>query len=223
MKVGTDGVLLGAAMTILPTDRSLLDIGTGTGTIALMAAQRTQDARIEAIDIDAPSAEEAAANFARSPWGARLTARHTALQDYHPEGTFDLIFSNPPYYDGSLVNPDIRKSTARHSLSLSWRDVLDFARMHLAEQGRVALILPAACERELLREAASRGLPAQRILRIRTVPAKSVSRILVESVRSDRASLREEQLTIQEEGRYTEPYISLTSPYYQTINLTSSD
>ena len=123
MKVNTDGVLLGAAMTILPADRRLLDIGTGTGTIALMAAQRAfgihgqagdDEMRtgyyvmIDAIDVDEPSASEAAANFGESPWAEHLRAHNLSLQDFASKesGKYDLIFSNPPYFEDSCVAPD---------------------------------------------------------------------------------------------------------------------
>ena len=171
MKVNTDGVLLGAAMTLLPGDRTLLDIGTGTGVIALMAAQRlsdllppscTQLPKIDAIDIDAASAAEAEANFAASPWPGWLSARHCPLSGYTPVGSIDLIFSNPPYFDNSLRNPDRRESAARHTDSLSWREICAFAAEHLTPEGRLALILPAECETPLRRTAASSSAFAPR-------------------------------------------------------------
>ena len=135
MKVNTDGVLLGAAMSI-PQDATLmLDIGTGTGTIALMAAQRHPGAAIHAIDIDEASAREAAENFAASPWADRLSASRTALADFRPSRKYSHIFSNPPYYDNSLMNPDAREGEARHSVSLSYRDILAFA-AEIAGAGR---------------------------------------------------------------------------------------
>ena len=157
MKVNTDGVLLGAAMTILPEDRCMLDIGTGTGTIALMAAQRVADhvgmeashgnIRIDAVDIDEPSATEAAKNFANSPWAECLHAHNMSLDafaatdqmdGYAPVQKYDLIFSNPPYFEDSLTAPDERKSTARHtSEGLSYRDIFEFAKERLTGDGRV--------------------------------------------------------------------------------------
>ena len=131
LKLGTDAVVLGAAMTLPASSPGpqCLDIGTGTGVIALMLAQRCPRARILGIDIDLPSFEEAAENFARSPWPDRLTAAHLSLEQldtqldvsYDRASTaegegcpqFDLIFSNPPYYDTSLLNPDIREAAAR--------------------------------------------------------------------------------------------------------------
>ena len=218
MKVGTDAVLLGAAMTLRPSDRSLLDVGTGTGVIALMAAQRlaalptdsrpvtdmsaatiaeslpadacpaigippTSAFQIEAIDIDPASAAEAAENFAASPWSTHLRAHCIPLSRYCADG-LDLIFSNPPYYDSSLKNPDARESAARHTETLSYRELCAFAEAHLKPEGRLSLILPADCEKDLLRTAASFGLYPFRLLRIRTTPAKPVSRLIAEFSRT---------------------------------------
>ena len=213
MKVNTDGVLLGAAMTIPEHAAAMLDIGTGTGTIALMAAQRHPEATIHAIDIDEASAREAARNFKESPWSVRLSAFHTALADFKPECRYDHIFSNPPYYDDSLVNPDEREGEARHSISLSYRHILAFAAERLAPGGTLSMILPADSEKMLLRQAGSYGLFPFRLLRIRTTPKKKPSRIIAE-FGFNRTTPSEELLTIQESGRYTQEYISLTHDFY---------
>lgn len=298
MKVNTDGVLLGAAMTILPSDRRLLDIGTGTGTIALMAAQRlctmishpsdlqtphpsgaismeesqhpsassTDQGQnqlqepdgetggqlyrgicIHAIDIDEPSASEAAANFKNSPWASVLHAHHASLeafsatelqtpasqqdpapasqqdpaptsqQDSTPasKASFDLIFSNPPYFEDSLTAPDERKSTARHtSDGLSYRDIFEFANERLTQEGRVALVLPADQEASLCRYARMCGFHMFRILRVRTVPRKAPSRIIAEFSRLRCPEPQDSILTIQNEGQYTQEYLSLTHDFY---------
>ena len=270
MKVNTDGVLLGAAMTISETDRNLLDIGTGTGTIALMAAQRLselsairhnhtsercispcfcgagrmvldgadmmeelremkedngaeeadrmEEYRVDAIDIDEPSATEAADNFRNSPWNERLTSYNMALEAFaagFPERQYDLIFSNPPYFVGSLTAPDERKSTARHtSDGLSYKDIFDFAEERLTENGRVALVLPADQENDLCRYARMTGLHLFRIVRVRTVPRKSPTRIIAEFSRKRCSEPQEELLTIQDEGKYTGQYLSLTHDFY---------
>ena len=226
MKVNTDGVLLGAAMTVSPKDRRLLDIGTGTGTIALMAAQRLagltdgQDGiLIQAIDIDGISADEAAQNFESSPWKNIIRASHASLDEYAgqlPDGyLFDLIFSNPPYFEDSLTAPDERKSVARHtSDGLSYRDIFEFASERLDEDGRVALVLPSDQEAAVCRYARMCGLHMLRILRIRTVPRKSPSRMVVEFSRHRTDNPEDSVLTIQSEGQYTQEYLSLTRDFY---------
>ena len=242
LRVGTDAVLLGAAMTLLPSDRTLLDVGTGTGVIALMAAQRLAErglavpdsdggsppitsprglfnatplrpVSIIAIDIDGPSAAEAAANFAASPWPGMLSARHCSLQDFAPDAPLDVIFSNPPFYDESLRNPDAREAAARHTCSLSYRDLCAFAARHLAPDGRLSLILPAECEAALLRTAVSFGLHPFRILRILTTAGKTPRRIVAGFSRG-RAAFREESLTLMSGASRTPEYSLLTAPFY---------
>jgi tRNA1Val (adenine37-N6)-methyltransferase len=231
MKVNTDGVLLGAAMTIREGDRYLLDIGTGTGTIALLAAQRVcgtgaldedvnaicGSVKIDAIDIDEPSATEAAMNFSNSPWSESLYAHNMSLDVFAAsyEQKYDLIFSNPPYFEDSLTAPDERKSTARHtSDGLSYRDIFEFAKDRLTEDGRVALVLPADQEAALCRYARMCGLHMFRILRVRTVPRKAPSRMIAEFSRHRSETVKEELLTIQNEGQYTQEYLSLTHEFY---------
>ncbi len=232
MKVNTDGVLLGAAMTVRPDDRCLLDIGTGTGTIALMAAQRMADVitslrgaeatwqsvGIDAIDIDEPSATEAAINFAESPWTESLHAHNLSLNEFaatFSERKYDLIFSNPPYFEDSLTAPDERKSTARHtSDGLSYRDIFEFAKDRLTENGRVSFVLPADQEAALCRYGRMCGLHLFRILRVRTVPRKNPSRMIAEFSRVRTDNPTDETLTIQNEGKYTQEYLSLMRDFY---------
>lgn len=232
MKVNTDGVLLGAVMTILPEDRHLLDIGTGTGTIALMASQRLaslrggefladdhMDFNCEAIDIDEPSASEAATNFANSPWSGSLKAHNFSLNQYEEsmskDSRFDLIFSNPPYFEDSLTAPDQRKSTARHtSDGLSYRDIFDFAVKYLSENGRVAFVLPADQEMSLCRYARMSGLHLFRITRVRTVPRKAPSRMIAEFARCRCENPEDTTLTIQSDGAYTQEYLSAMKDFY---------
>ena len=230
MKVNTDGVLLGASMTIMPSDRSLLDIGTGTGTIALAAAQRLadsvgpealpchRDVRIDAIDIDEASAAEAATNFRNSPWSESLQAFNLSLEDFsasYGDRKYDLIFSNPPYFEDSFNAPQERRNNARHtSTGLSYREILDFAADRLSDRGRVSVVLPAETENALCRHARMNGLHLFRIVRVKTVPRKAPSRIIAEFSRTRTEPAEDLTLTIQNEGKYTEEYLSLMHDFY---------
>ncbi|MGN0202817.1 MAG: tRNA1(Val) (adenine(37)-N6)-methyltransferase [Candidatus Cryptobacteroides sp.] len=242
MKVNTDGVLLGAVTEVLPTDRNVLDIGTGTGTVALMIAQRlaflTPDFRIDAIDIDAPSAAEAAANFASSPWKDRLFAKETGLASFAesdglpssaPGGTeedrgYDLIVSNPPYFDSSLKAPEERRNNARHvadpesdpgTEALSFREVLEYSEKALRPGGRVCLVLPADQEKTLLRYAAMYGFSPWKTLRVKTVERKEPSRLIVQFRRRKEVHGQSVgSLTLcDEKGKRTPEYASLVYAY----------
>ena len=261
LKVGTDAVLLGATTTLRPEDKLLLDIGTGTGVIALMVAQRLRAAhafdggsrpitatplafdggsrpitatplafdggsppitsprdtaseqRIIAIDIDGPSAEEAGENFAESPWASALTAIHTSLADFRPDRKFDCIFSNPPFYDNSLTNPDAREATARHTESLSYREIFAFSAEWLQPDGHLSLILPADQEVAIIRTAASFGLYPFRIIRVRTTARKPVRRIILEFSRT-REKASDESLTLQDGSARSAQYAELTREFY---------
>ncbi|MBQ6583784.1 MAG: methyltransferase, partial [Alistipes sp.] len=140
MKVGTDGVLLGA-WADCSSASSILDIGTGTGVIALMLAQRSSARHIVGVDIDTAAVECAAANFAASPWAERLTAVESSVQEFGGE-RFDLIVSNPPYFVDSLHSPDGQRTVARHTTELTFETLDCSVCRLLADGGRFALILP---------------------------------------------------------------------------------
>jgi tRNA1Val (adenine37-N6)-methyltransferase len=176
--------------------------------------------QISAIDIDEPSATEAALNFSNSPWADHLQAHNLSLDQYaeslNEDESFDLIFSNPPYFEDSLTAPDQRKSTARHtSDGLSYRDILDFAAERLSENGRVAFVLPSDQETQLCRYARMSGLHLFRMTRVRTVPRKAPSRMIAQFSRTRCDAPAEELLTIQNEGKYTSEYLSLMRDFYQ--------
>ncbi len=235
MKVNTDGVLLGAATAVLPGDRRVLDVGTGTGTVALMVAQRLEVACLDAdwhvlgIDIDALSAEEAAENFSLSPWRSHLESMNIGFEGFraaYGNARFDLIVSNPPYFDNSLQAPEKRRNSARHTGSpdnpagggiLSYKVILEYASEVVSESGRVSLILPSDQEKALMRCARMFGFAPWKILRIKSVEHKPVSRLIVQFGRKGRfgTSPREELLTLLDErGRRTSQHASLVTDYY---------
>ena len=213
MKVNTDGVLLGAAVCLSGQEKRILDIGTGTGVIALMLAQRTESAEVTGLEIDHDSFEEALGNFRNSPWKERLEAVEGDLREYIPACRYDLVVSNPPYYDNSLKNPDERVSVARHNVSLHYSDIFHFCDEYLESTGKISLVLPSSEEKSLMRSAGSFGFFPERILRIRSSEKKTVSRIISVFSR-ERRSPEESLLTIMEGGKYSEEYKSLTGDFY---------
>lgn len=188
MKVGTDGVLLGAwamleeqgAAQTRKAIGEVLDIGTGSGLVALMLAQRFPQAKIDAIDIEPAAVEQARYNFLQSPWKERLNAHLAALQDWQPNKRYDLIVSNPPYFQNSLKNPDKGRELARHTDSLPYTDLLRCTSQLLAPQGTAAFVLPAQAETEIIRIARENGLYCSRLTRVHSKPGKPAKRILIE-------------------------------------------
>lgn len=181
MKVGTDGVLLGAWQPC-PSDfspRRILDIGTGSGLIALMKAQLHAEAEIDGIDIDAGAYDQATYNFVQSPWSERLHAHQCPLQDWHPDYRYDLIVSNPPYFQNSLKNPDQGRLLARHTDSLPFAMLIGQATSLLAEGGRLMLIVPAEAEHELCTLAGDNGLSLRARMRVFTKEGKPQKRSML--------------------------------------------
>ncbi len=191
MRVNTDAVLLGAWCPLpdeAPEPR-ILDIGTGSGVIALMLAQRCPAARITAIDIDEPSALQARENFLASPWPDRLTAQHISLQELASrkprsprkprQPRFDLILSNPPYFRNALRNPDPRRSDARHTDTLSFDELCRCSAELLADDGTLALVLPADAEAEIITIAAQYNLSPTYLTRVYTNATQPPKRILI--------------------------------------------
>ena len=213
MKVGTDGVLLGA-WTDLSHSRRILDIGTGTGLIALMLAQRCMDARITAIDLDSAAVEQAQENIQASPWKDRIEALQQDICTYHPNGTFDTIVSNPPYFINSLKCPDGQRSTARHTDTLDADRLIGKVSELLTSDGRFSIILPAEQTEDLIRVAGEKGLHPSRQTWVITRPGLSPKRILME-FRKIPVTLQPDELVIELERHvYSEEYIALTQEFY---------
>ena len=213
MKVGTDGVLVGAWATVRPTDREVLDIGTGTGLIALMLAQRNPEAQIVGVEIDAESAEQARENFEASPWSDRVRVVECAVQEFSTENKFDLIVSNPPYFVDSLKCPDGSRNTARHTDTLSFGELMHTAEQLLAPDGRFAVIVPAEAALSVI---AAGNLHLVRRCDVKTKPSGVPKRVMLEfSPRFCGAAVREE-LTIGDgtNGGSSPEYVALTREFY---------
>lgn len=222
MKVGTDGVLLGTWVKI-PEDKwkslHILDIGTGSGLIALILAQRSEhhhSVLIDAIDIDSAAAAQASYNFRLSPWNARLNSFHSMLQDWQ-HGPYDLIVSNPPYFVDSLKNPDKAREMARHTDTLSYAELTEHAHRLLKEDGKLAVILPADAENEFLAHAKRQGMQVERITRVYSKPDKETPlRILLMLQKTKKGIVAtEDTLYIEsEDSPRSEAYQALTKEFY---------
>ena len=251
MKVGTDGVLLGAWCPLpiannqspitnnqspITNNQSpianppyrVLDIGTGSGLIALMLAQRLSSqspitnnqspivnrqspiAHIDAIDIDANAVAQAQDNIALSPWENMLHAHHSTLQDWQAEG-YDLIVSNPPYFQASLKNPNQQRATARHTDSLSYEELIAHAARLLKDSGVLALILPIEAESEIRTLAEHNRLYPTHITHIHSKPNKPAKRLLIELSKQEQS----EEPPIQ--TFYIESESAPRSPEYQDL------
>ena len=214
MKVGTDGVLLGAWVDIEAEDRRLLDIGTGTGVIALMLAQRASEATIWGVDIE--SVEEARRNGERSPWGERLHFEQSPVQEFEAE-PFDLILSNPPFFVESLRCPDRGRTMARHAVALPFEALRDAVARLLKPEGRFALVLPTDEAARFVQIAHGVLRPIRRT-RVRTTPRHPAKRCLMEFVHeaSERVAEPDSELMIGtgEHETFTEEYRTLTRDFY---------
>ena len=176
MKVGTDGVLLGAWVEIRPADVRILDIGTGTGLIALMLAQRAQKARIWGVDID--DVTQARENAAISPWGERLEFEQCPVQAFVPAEPFDLIVSNPPFFVDSLTCPDEGRTAARHAVHLPFEELCDAVLRLLSPGGRFAVIFPSTEVERFLAVCAGKLMLIRRT-DVRTTPGRPAKRVLM--------------------------------------------
>ena len=212
MKVGTDGVLLGAWAACDGAKR-ILDIGTGTGLIALMLAQRNAEAQIHAVEIDETATRRARANFDISPWTERLEVEQTAVQHYSPSEKFDIIISNPPYFIDSLQCPDAKRTTARHTQDLTFEELNRAVCRLLAEDGKFALILPV---NEFEKYLSLTQLHLVRRCDVHPTTGAAVKRVMAEFAKSKTATLTLENITIEQErrGDYTDEYRALTKEFY---------
>lgn len=217
MKVGTDGVLLGAWATVPVPGSRVLDVGTGTGLIALMIAQRSRDVRVDALEIDSLSAAQANENFQNSPWKERLNGVHSSFQDYASlcEVQYDLIICNPPFFSGSKKTQSESKNLARHDDSLSLGDLFKSSVSLMKETALFCLILPVDREAQVLDLIKKHQLSCRRITRVKPTPQKPAKRILLELSFSP-GKCNEDELSIEMEERhlYSDHFKSLTEKFY---------
>jgi tRNA1Val (adenine37-N6)-methyltransferase len=217
MKVGTDGVLLGAWANGKGAKKAL-DIGCGTGLIALLLAQRFSSLKIDAVEIDKSSCIDAGKNIIDSPWSNRINLFNMAIQDFQSnaeKSSYDLILSNPPYFRASLKPSNVSRARARHDKDLSLIELVENSAELLATEGILAIIIPSDFHNEAIELAGKNNLYPKRKLWLKPTTDKSTNRILMEFSFQD-LQVVEEELVIEEFGRhkYSEDYISLTRDFY---------
>ena len=217
MKIGTDGVLLGA-WAFGQTDFSsatLLDIGAGSGVIALQLAQRFLEARITAVELDGGAAEQAAENFMASPWKERLWAQCGDIRDWKSDFLFDGIVSNPPFHPEQVSSGDALRDQARQERGLPFSDLFATASRLLKPGGLFALISPAQSEAVFRQYAQQDSLSLYRFCRVKGHEAAPVKRLLWEFKKGPAEPCPEEELTLEiQRGEYTKGYKELTAPFY---------
>lgn len=225
MKIGVDAVLLGAWVNLSEAHR-ILDVGCGCGIIALMCAQRNENSQIQAIDIDSDSIIEANENFLSSPWANRLSCRKTDFNDFCEENVnYDLIISNPPFFDSGIDNPESCRLRARHQDLLSPEILIRQGLKILCEGGIIAFIMPVINEDKLYKSLVGLNIKMERRLRVRGHSGAPVKRVLLEFKKDSESKFSPNGIVENKEysevinleyspGKPTESYIELCKDFY---------
>ena len=217
MKIGTDGVLLGAWAPLENNPFSILDIGTGTGVISLMLAQRSHADQIDALEIDEEAYEQSVDNFENSPWSDRLFCFHAGLDEFmeEPEDEYDLIVSNPPFYTDDFKSATEQRDLARFADAMPFEDLIEAADLLLSENGILAIIIPFKEEENFLALAKEFELYPLKITRVKGTPTTEIKRSLLAFSRNEKTDFPTDELIIETARHiYTPEYIELTKDFY---------
>jgi tRNA1Val (adenine37-N6)-methyltransferase len=216
MKIGTDSVLLGAWASVEKQPFSVLDIGAGTGILALMLAQRSHAELIDAIEIDNNAFEQCVNNFEQSPWGDRLFCYHASLEIFvnEIEDQYDLIVCNPPFYTEDYKTKNDQRDLARFQDAMPFEDLIESASKLLTENGIFSVVIPFKEENKFIETASKFNLSIKRTLHVKGNPASETKRSLLEfSFLSGNTEVN--SLIIEtERHQYTQEYINLTKDFY---------
>ena len=216
MKIGTDGVLLGAWTSLQNNPESILDIGAGTGLIALMLAQRSGAETMDALEIEEEAYEQCVDNFEASPWGDRLFSYHAGLDEFLDdiEDQYDLIVSNPPFYSEEVASGNSARDMARQNQSLPFEELIEGVSKLLSPDGIFSTIIPYKEEVHFIDLAEKSGLYPQHLTRVKGNPSSEIKRSLLLFSFNKKEVLKDE-LTIEvERHQYTPEYITLTKEFY---------
>tara|TARA_R110000765_G_scaffold84129_4_gene162958 strand:- start:7 stop:717 length:711 start_codon:yes stop_codon:yes gene_type:complete len=215
MKIGTDGVLLGS-WTNITAAQSILDIGAGTGIIALMLAQRSSAEAIDAIEIDSNAYEQCVENFENSLWGDRLYCYHAGLDEFieEIEDLYDVIVCNPPFYTESVTSGDLQRDQARQNEFLPFKELIKGVSVLISEHGIFSTIIPFREKDDFIRMAASHELFPSRCMHVKGNPAAEVKRVLLEFTKQEKSCEVLDLIIEMERHVYTIDYINLTKDFY---------
>lgn len=214
MKVGTDGVLLGAWCTVGDAKR-ILDIGTGTGLIAIMLAQRSGDeSLIDAIEIDHETYLQAVDNISNCPWQSKINPINTSLQLYSPDLKYDLIVCNPPFFTDSLKPPNQKRTQSRHTDSLPFTVIIEKIKKYLSDGGLFCLVLPYKEGKDFIYHAGKSGLYCTKMTEVISKPSKPIERLLLEFSLTGKNFTKDELLLNNDIGKWTNQYQKLVFPFY---------
>lgn len=216
MKIGTDGVLLGAWTSLEPNPFSILDIGAGTGVLSLMLAQRSQAEVIEALEIDDQAYEQCVDNFEQSPWNDRLFCYHASLEEFAQEidDTYDLIICNPPFYSDTHKTQNSQRDLARFQDAMPFGHLLESVTGLLSKNGVFSVVLPYSEENNFIRLASKLSLFPKRITHIKGTPSSDIKRSLIEFSFSNTEIITSELIIETDRHVYTKDYIDLTKDFY---------
>lgn len=216
MKVGTDGVLLGAWTPLSNNPYNILDVGAGTGLIALMLAQRSFAEQIDALEIDEEAYEQATDNFENSPWNDRLFCFHAGLDEFveEPEDEYDLIVSNPPFYSEDYKTEDEQRDLARFTDAMPFEDLIEAADLLLSENGIFSVIIPYKEEARFLAIAKENELYPFKMTRVKGTPTTEIKRSLLAFNRIEQTPIVDELIIETARHQYTPEYIELTKDFY---------
>lgn len=213
MKVTTDACIQGAWTPTSDNEKNILDIGTGTGLLALMLAQKANNSVIDAIEYDNNAALQAKENFERSAWAPNLNAIHADVTEYHFTRQYDMVISNPPFFIDSLKNNSAAATNARHNATLQFDDLVRIAIEVLAPEGVLSILLPTNEFQIFTEIAAKNNLCLFRKLEIKHTPTSAVKRC-VGLFATKKTDCQIEVLTIKEKEEYTDAFKRLLTPYY---------
>ncbi|CAA0191338.1 methyltransferase [Tenacibaculum maritimum] len=219
MKIGTDAVLLGAWTAVNTYPDAILDVGSGTGVIALMLAQRSDAMTIDAVELDADAYAQTVENFEQSDWGDRLFCYHSDFKDFAKEiaaeeEEYDLIVSNPPFYTDEFETNNEARNKARFTSSLSFKELLAGVAKILAKEGRFSVIIPFKEEQNFVALALDNQLYLNRVCHVKGTPTSDVKRSLLSFSFGKKELVRETLVIETARHEYTEAYIALTHDFY---------